>query len=194
MSSTTMRLKLIGLLAAFAVPLIVATGTYIARSHLPLPSPRSYGRLITPARPLAEFTLTDTEGKPFHYSDLRGHWTMIYVGGACDLLCQANLFKMRQTRLALGKDTERMERLYVLTDPSALDAMRALLAEHPGMRVVLADAELARRTLQLKPDDPMGSIYVVDPLANLMMNYPPHAAAKGMLKDLAKLLRISSIG
>jgi hypothetical protein len=37
-------------------------------------------------------------------------------------------------------------------------------------------------------------IYLIDPLGNLMMSYAADAKPKGMLEDLKRLLRLSSIG
>jgi len=37
-------------------------------------------------------------------------------------------------------------------------------------------------------------VYLIDPLGNLMMFYPPDADPSGMLKDLRKLLKYSKIG
>ena len=37
-------------------------------------------------------------------------------------------------------------------------------------------------------------VYIIDPLGNLMMYYPPVADPSGMLKDLRKLLKYSKIG
>jgi hypothetical protein len=37
-------------------------------------------------------------------------------------------------------------------------------------------------------------IYIVDPHGNLMMGYAPTGAARGILRDLERLLRLSTIG
>jgi hypothetical protein len=37
-------------------------------------------------------------------------------------------------------------------------------------------------------------IYIVDPHGNLMMSYPASGSARGLLKDLERLLRLSNIG
>jgi hypothetical protein len=37
-------------------------------------------------------------------------------------------------------------------------------------------------------------IYVIDPLGNLMMFYAADTKPKGMLEDMKRLLRLSSIG
>jgi hypothetical protein len=42
----------------------------------------------------------------------------------------------------------------------------------------------------LEPD----RTYIVDPLGNLIMSYPPDANPSGMRKDLSRLLRASQIG
>jgi len=36
--------------------------------------------------------------------------------------------------------------------------------------------------------------YIIDPLGNLMMYYPPGGDPKDMLKDLLRLLKVSQIG
>jgi hypothetical protein len=62
-----------------------------------------------------------------------------------------------------------------------------------------AEGENGRRLLQALPryaSDPVnaGRSYIVDPLGNLMMSYPPDADPRGILKDLKRLLRLSHIG
>jgi cytochrome oxidase Cu insertion factor (SCO1/SenC/PrrC family) len=37
-------------------------------------------------------------------------------------------------------------------------------------------------------------VYLIDPLGNLMMFYAADAKPKGMLEDMKRLLRLSSIG
>ncbi|MND02408.1 hypothetical protein D3C83_217840 [compost metagenome] len=37
-------------------------------------------------------------------------------------------------------------------------------------------------------------IYIADPHGNLMMSYPASGSARGLLKDLERLLRLSGIG
>jgi hypothetical protein len=37
-------------------------------------------------------------------------------------------------------------------------------------------------------------VYLIDPLGNLMMSYAADAKPKGMLEDMKRLLRLSSIG
>ncbi|HID49914.1 MAG TPA: hypothetical protein EYP40_09955 [Chromatiales bacterium] len=48
---------------------------------------------------------------------------------------------------------------------------------------------------QFRVDGEQGAeLYLVDPLGNLMMSYPPEFEAKGLVKDLTLLLKASQIG
>ena len=64
----------------------------------------NHGELITPALPLADHALHDVDGKVVKFSDLRGQWVMLYLDAAdCPATCMDNLYRMRQTYIALGQ-------------------------------------------------------------------------------------------
>ena len=99
---------------------------------------------------------------------------------------------MRQTRLALNNDMTRIDRVFLVT-ASCCD--RDFLArEHQGMVVVDASGAQASALLQVFPDTREHSLFIVDPLGNVMMRFDTQQNAKGLLQDLQKLLRLSSIG
>jgi cytochrome oxidase Cu insertion factor (SCO1/SenC/PrrC family) len=161
------------------------------------------GELINPPRAITDVTLQSLDGKPVKFSDLKSKWTLIYFGpAACkkDSPCPASLYKMRQVRLAQGKNADRVQYVFVVTDPKGLDKLRAMLPDYPTMRV-LTGAPKAIKALSdqfaLKQGTPLegtGRIYMVDPLGNLMMSYTADADATGMRKDLNRLLRVSRAG
>jgi hypothetical protein len=107
---------------------------------------------------------------------------------------------MRQVHAAQGKEAERVQRVFVVTDASALDRLGAALRDYPGMIVLAgppeAVASLARQFAVPEAADPGrgGRIYLVDPLGNFMMHYAPDTDPNGLRKDLARLLRLSRIG
>ena len=161
----------------------------------------AHGNLVTPARPLPSLTLKTLDGSPFRLDQLRGRWTLFYVDAPlCDEICQVNLYNTRQIRLAVGEDTHRVQRVMVLTDTEQTEELEQLLRVHPDLIVVTADTpslaallshfrivdEDAVRTLQ--------RVYILDPIGNLMMYYERDADAKGILKDLERLLKASQIG
>ena len=194
-TSTPSRATPIALLLIFLAPLLAATVLYFFHGSLPLPGLKTHGILINPARPLARFTGATSAGKPLSLDDIRGKWTLVYVAGAkCDLYCEASLFKTRQARLALGEDIPRVQRLYLVIDRHTLNNLPSILSEHPRMTVAAVDKAVQTTVTDVLGKEPEGNVYIIDPLGNVMMRYPPDAATKGMIKDLKHLLKASRIG
>jgi hypothetical protein len=185
------------LLAVFFVPLALAFLLYYGSGGWRPPGSTNHGELISPPRPLPSVTLPTPGGAPLAPETWHGKWTLLYVGdGRCDGRCRAALVLMRQTRLALNADMTRVHRIFLATGHCCDQAY--LGTEHPDLTVALADNEAGRQLLAVFPaprpeqDD---SIYVIDPLGNLMMRHAPEPPpAKGLLEDLRRLLKLSHIG
>ena len=108
--------------------------------------------------------------------------------GRCDAWCREKLVYIRQVRLAQGKDTDRVERLWLITDEARPEP--DLLAAHPGLHTVRARSGELAKTFPAQHAH-ADHTYVIDPLGNLMMRYPRNADPRRMLKDLTRLLRHS---
>jgi cytochrome oxidase Cu insertion factor (SCO1/SenC/PrrC family) len=158
------------------------------------------GILVHPARPLtlpADMRVADVPVNDY----LQGRWTLLYIGDSdCDEVCNNNLYKMRQINIAQNENMKRVQRLYLARDEELSGVLGELLEkEYPKMAAGLLSATQAE---QIAPDFlidgvPMEGaerVYIIDPLGNLMMYYPPDADPSGMLKDLKKLLKYSKIG
>ena len=189
------RGALIGLAALFFVPLAASFWLYYAGGWRPAGS-TNHGELITPARPLAPAPFTSADGLTPARADLfKGKWSLVYIGdGTCTAEdCRKSLWLMRQTRLLLAEDMSRVQRVLV-AEGNCCDAA-FLDAEHPGLEVVRADpAATAAFAAQFPRQDPTHSVYVVDPLGNLMMRFDARQDPDGLLDDLKKLLKLSHIG
>ena len=121
-------------------------------------------------------------------------WTLVVVApGGCAEACERTLVTLRQVRLTLGHDVDRVGRL--LVTGAAGDAAR-LAPAHPDLRVI--DAAQAGTLLALTADlagtataERAGRAYLVDPLGNLMMTYASDPAPKDVQSDLKRLLKNS---
>jgi hypothetical protein len=190
--------QLAGLAAIFFVPLAVAFWLYYGAGQWRPDGGTNKGEIVEPARPLPAVSLPKSDGTPTGDQFLRGKWTMLYVGdGACGPDCRKSLYLTRQSRIALNKDMDRVQRVFLVT--SRCCDTPFLAAEHPDLLVAtLVGAEGAKLIAEFPvyADAPgaAGRTYLVDPLGNLMMSYPRNAPDKALLTDIKKLLRLSHIG
>lgn len=182
------NLRTVALLAAlFLIPLVLAFLMYYGEAWRPA-GRTNYGALILPARALPRVS-SDVAAGTFTHA-----WSLVYVGdGACDASCRNALFVMRQTHLALNNDMQRVQRVFVAT--SKVQAEEFLAREHPALVVIDASGAAAAPLLaQFRADERAHTIFIVDPLGNLMMRFDERANPRGLREDLTKLLKLSHIG
>ena len=73
-------------------------------------------------------------------------------------------------------------------------ALEDIFVSYPSMQKDWFDQSLFHVHLPQFKDLAVHHIYLIDPLGNVMMCYPKTATAKGMKKDLKRLLKVSRIG
>lgn len=177
----------------FAAPLLLAILLFIKPDLVQLGA-KNNGILITPARPLDAISLS-VAGQEMDKSLLEGKWTWAsFLEGTCDPACAEQLYKSRQVRLALGKDMDKGQRLLVQVG-TASELEPQLLEAHPDLIIGNAEEGAAWLT-QFHLDGnsvDTANIYLVDPLGNLMMYYPPEIEGPKILKDIQRLVRVSWI-
>ena len=185
------RIKMLAILAVCAAPVIASYFTY----YVIQPEGRTnYGALIEPQRQVSGLQATGLDGGAVALSQFRGKWVLLSVdSAACDKACEDKLYALRQVRLTTGKDRDRIERVFLVSDAGEPDPR--LLREYEGTAFARVDPQAARAAFPAAPGgEPADHIFVVDPLGNLMMRYPKAADPNLMKKDLGKLLRASRVG
>ncbi|MGI9247250.1 MAG: SCO family protein [Steroidobacteraceae bacterium] len=195
------RSQLILLAALFFLPLLVAFWLYYGAGGWRPVGSTNKGDLLDPAIPLPPAALMQPDGAATSPDFLRsGKWTIAYLGdGACDERCRKALYLSRQSHIALNKDMDRVQRVFLVTahccDGDYLrtehpDLLIARLGDDPESQALLARFPV----LGGEPPAAAGRTYVIDPLGNLVLSYPPGAPDKALLTDVKKLLRLSHIG
>lgn len=195
------RKQLILLIAFFVAPIIIAIIMYNMVPEAGPSKTKNHGDLVVPARPLTDVALQLESGKDYKFSDMNKTWVMIYIGdAACDKTCAEVLYKMRQSRLAQRGEHLRIKRLYISTSGKAKPSLLKILKDHPGLEVAHGSAAAVAAVLkqfQLENKATAKSanrLYLVDPFGNLMMSYENGFDAKGLIKDMTLLLKVSRIG
>jgi hypothetical protein len=181
------------LYAVLAICIAPVAASYFAYYVMPPSGRTNYGALITPPRSVpAAIKLTRLDGTAFQFASLAGRWVMLSASGAeCSERCNAALLQMRQQRLMTGKDRDRVERLWLVTDAAPLSTM--ILREYEGTQIVRAPASTVRDWLALEPGVASdGIVWLVDPMGNLMLRWPQDPEPQKVKKDLARLLTASS--
>lgn len=186
------------LMLLFVLPVVLATLLYLTGWR---PSSIGHhGELIQPARQVEGLSLQTLDGQPAHFSELRGKWLMVHFGpSSCPEECLKNIHTMRQIHAAQAKEIGRVQRVFIATDMEAAEQLKVKLVSYPEMWVWTVEKKALAEVLPSFGIDAgqaaeQQGVYLVDPLGNLIMRYPPGTDPGGMLKDLTRLLKYSWVG
>ncbi len=179
-------------IAVCAAPVILSYFTY----YVIKPERRNnYGELIDPRQfPIPELGSVALDGQPASLNDFQGKWLLLQAdAGTCEKRCTDKLYYQRQLRLTQGKERERIERVWLVTDDAPLSTV--LMKEYDGTRILRVDAKKLAAWLPVDAGTAIEDhLFVIDPLGNLMMRFPKDPDYNKVKKDLTKLLKASSIG
>jgi hypothetical protein len=190
------RIQMLLLLLACAAPVIASYLAYYV--FKPEGGKTNFGTLVQPVQDMnpAWFDI------PFN-----GKWTLLIArpAGECTIKnesCLEALFLMRQLRIAVGRESTRVQLVWVNTDGKAVDP-EVLLAydqKTAGFQIVdlPVDPQLrAQFDVWLNRDGVGQKIQLIDPSPVKMMIFPVTNSPKefgSMKKDLEKLLRLNRKG
>lgn len=186
------RWKMLLVMLVCAAPVVASYFTYyVVRPD----SARSFGTLIDPQQTTPDIVATTQQGQAFNLRQLKGQWLIVSVaGGACNASCEQNLYLQRQLREVLGKEKDRVERVWLVDDAAVMPEKIA-----PGLQnATVLRVQRAQLEQWLKPDAGQqlsDHLYVVDPMGNWMMRFPAHLTTEGAAKakrDMERLLRASA--
>jgi len=186
------------ILAVSGLPYLLSWIWYANMDTLPEVASGNRGELIEPARPLENMTLTTVGGDVLNINTLKGNWILMMAGSSdCNETCLKNVYFMRQVRRLMGEDREKIKRIFVMTDNSRLDSFKEQVSEFGNMEIVSTDAEQGKTLIEkmtIDNNSPENRIFIVDPLANLMMAYPQEVDPEDIAKDFRRLLKVVRIG
>ena len=186
------RWKMLMVLLVCAAPVVASYITY----YLVRPQARqNFGILIDPQLPLPDMQVLEMAGKQTNLRALKGQWLLISVaGGTCDAQCQHHLYMQRQLREGVGKEKDRVDWVWLVSDDAAIAP--SLLPALTTATVLRVPAEQLQTWLQSEQGTTLQDhLYVVDPLGNWMMRFPARIdvdQAPKVKRDMERLLRASA--
>lgn len=147
------------LILIFIIPLILSRVLYDYHVYFHLKT-TNHGTFIDPAIVMPK----------------TGKWEIIYINsGHCDQFCLTTRHNLGQIKLALGKNSRRVN----------------IIFPDNTLRKKWMHAFYLRYKNKFNVPD---KIYLMDPEGNILMYYPSHTDPMNILKDLKHLLEVSQIG
>lgn len=194
---------LIAILLVSLAPVVLAwLAYYVPALGLRPDNTTNYGTLIQPQRAIpahGALALSTLDGQPFSLDSLRGKWILLSAGpAACPESCVQKLYTLRNSHASQGKNVERLTRVWFVTDNAPVPDK--VLEGYKGTIIVRADpAQLVSFLIPGTPPDQAvaaltAPMWIIDPLGNLMLEFPPDADSIRVRKDISKLVYSSQIG
>lgn len=193
------RLKLLGIIAMFAIPFMIA-GFIQKNPDVHDPGNSNRGELLKPPQTIETATALDRNDLSFAKDFLTRSWFFVlWNDQACDLHCEANLFKIQQARTILGRKASRVQNVYLTSLATDADVNSAeLFKKYPHLKVARLQAPSpnseAGSAQNIFSKLKSGQVYIVDPLGNVIMYYAKDVSTQDMVKDIKWLIKASKIG
>jgi hypothetical protein len=186
------RVRMLLVLAVCAAPVLASYFAYFVVR----PAARTnYGTLILPTRTMPALALRSLDGATVAAASLRGQWLLVTVApAACDEGCQQRLYMQRQLREMLGRERDRVDKVWFVTDGGELSpAVRRAVDADPALHVLRVPHEALAGWLQADAGRRLDEhLYLVDPMGEWMMRVPADADPARVKRDLDRLLRASA--
>ncbi|MEA9567888.1 hypothetical protein [Polynucleobacter sp. AP-Nickl1-40-C4] len=190
------RIQMLLLLLACASPVLASYFAYYVIK--PEGGKTNFGTLVYPAQ---EFNTAWLD------APLQGKWTLLVArpAGEChikDEKCIEALFLMRQTKVAMGRESERLQLIWVNTDGKPIDpeVLKIYDEKTAGLKVLTLPSDPKQRAdfeTWLNKEGVGQEIQLIDPSPAKMMYFPVTNSPKefsSMKKDLEKLLKLNHKG
>jgi len=181
------RVQMLLIAAVFFGPLAVASWMYYG-GHFQPQGKTNHGALLEPITNVADAA---PESAIIEIGD--GYWLLMYADSAeCLEACKSALYTLRQSRKMLGKEMDRLKRVFLYGD-SAPDST-FLAEEHAGLITLQNDSSVALLADKKPAELLSNGFFLVDPLGNLVMYFQPDINPSDMVDDIKRLLKLSRIG
>jgi len=182
------RLILLGVALVFIIPILVSWYLVFFSDFKKGDGGTQKGELISPVIPLGEPEVFNLKSKTIE--SINGKWTLLFfVENECNQLCEDKLYQLRQIRLALGKDRDKVDRLLVSKNKQQWSQYTN---SFNGQKYIDPTSRDYNRLIK-KFNDYVGldlkATYLIDPYGFLMMKYPQDDNPMGTIKDIERLIK-----
>ena len=107
----------------------------------------------------------------------------------CNQLCEDKLYQLRQIRLALGKDRDKVDRLLVSKNKQQWSQYTNSFNGQKYIDPTSRDYNRLIKKLNDYAGLDLKATYLIDPYGFLMMKYPQDDNPMGTIKDIERLIK-----
>ena len=126
------------------------------------------------------------------------HWRLAYsIPEVCDVACENAIFSISQVRTAVGREMDRVDAVFIVTENSDIKAVENLEKNKFG-KVLKTETKNVNKLFNQVGKN---GIFVVDTLGNVILKFNSTLDreqaimdSRDILADLRKLLKLSRIG
>jgi len=158
-----------------------------------------HGSLISPPKPVADFTLTNQTLSNTKLSDFRGKYVLLFFGFTnCTEECPLTMGFLKQMHDRLGSQADRTQVMMITTDPTkdTPQALGSFLSHFdPSFIGLTSSLNVLQNiwaeygvTVMDEGETHTSYVYLIDPQGNLIATYPLLENADGITVDLKHLL------
>ena len=184
------KLLLIGITLLFFLPIVISWYLVFFSDYKKNITGTQHGELITPVIDIGE--IKAREIKTMDEVLISKKWTLVFIQKKiCRNFCEERLYQLRQIRLALGEDRNKVERLVIFNKPNDLKKFKDLYPSQKFIDNSFKDYHSLVRKFDNYISDEVNSIFLIDPYGFLMMQYSQDSDPIGIIKDLEKLIKNS---
>ena len=180
------------LLGVFTLPLIVGVAYFQYALKFGSSNTVNYGELISPMQVVANLP-----------ESMQNRWIYVVISddsSQCDEQCRQLIRLAGTVRLLTNNEIDRVEVLFLseynLRDPDLPTNFKAKVNQFSGQyHSIKKDISSIIQNTHLSESVLPSTIYLIDPLGNLMMQYPEgKQEIQKMVSDIERLLKYSQIG
>ncbi len=181
---------------SFITPVVLA---YLIFFFVDVSSFNNHGEILNPIIHISSMELKDENKEIIPEDKLVKKWRLIsFVSKDCDAECESQLFDIHQIYASLGKERDRVTRMFVHLEPMSQSFSKLVAEKHGDVIHVIGDRDTIVQVLNKNIRSDVGitnnETYIMDPMGNVMMRFTAEQPNIDFLSDLRKLLKVSQIG